>query len=419
MQTLGALTGVNALLNSPALANDKTRFIVSPNQDTVYSIAVIDLRSEPMVLTVPDVTDRYWTYQFLDTWTDSFRYIGTRATGGKGGTFAITPPGFKGTLPAGAEQIASPTPQMFLLGRYLVKDDADAKNLTAIGRTMKALHEVTGAPAPALPPPLGAAPGKPTDVGSTGAQFFDELGDVLSVNPPAADADKAHLASYASLGIGPDLHPAAAARASDPALLAALEKGVKDGAAQIDALTASSTKSVNGWVARLDIGTYADDPLLRAAIAKVAWGANVPAEAVYPVSTVDASGQPYARAKRYVMHFDSGALPPVKAGGGFWSLTLYASDHFFAPNAIGRFAIGDRTPGLTFNTDGSLDLYIQADSPAGHEANWLPAPEPGYVPPGSDCAKQDCQAFTLILRLYLPEQSVLDGKYIYPGVKAQ
>lgn len=409
MQSLGALLGVNRLGNSPALAGLSTHSIVSPNQDTLYSVAVLDLRGEPMVLTVPDATDRYWTYQFLDAWTDSVGYIGTRATAGKGGSFAITPPGFTGALPSGVEKIEASTPQMFVLGRYLIHDTADIANVIALERTLKPLSGVTGDAAPPAPPPLGTAPGTPQDVGALGAAFFDELGDILAINPPATDADRAHLARFASLGIGPGLHPAAAARKSDAAALAVLEDGARDGEARIDAAADGEADAEHPWLAHLDIGIYDDDPLLRAAIAKVLWGANVPEESVYAASRVDVMGQAYTGEKNYVLHFDAVNLPPVNPDNGFWSLTLYGPDHFFTANAINRFAIGDRTPGLTFNADGSLDIYIQSDAPEGREDNWLPAP-PASGP--------DHGAFTLMLRFYLPEQTVLDGTYAYPSVTA-
>lgn len=410
MQTLGALLGVNRLGNSPTLAGVASRSIVSPNQDTLYSVAVLDLRGEPMVLTVPDATDRYWTYQFLDTWSDSVGYIGTRATQGKGGSFAITPPGFTGTLPADVEKIEATTPQMFVLGRYLIHDAADAANVLALRRTLQPLSAVTGDAAPPPPPALGTAPGAPQDVRTLGAAFFDELGDVLAINPPATDADRAHLARFASLGIGPDLHPAAAARKSDAAALTVLEDGAREGESRIDAAAHGAADAEHPWLAHLDIGIYDDDPLLRAAIAKVLWGANVPEESVYAASRVDVFGEPYNSQKRYLLHFDAANLPPVKSDNGFWSLTLYGPDHFFTANAINRFAIGDRTPGLAFNADGSLDIYIQSDSPRGHEDNWLPAPGPS----GADWPNYG--PFSLMLRFYLPEQSVLDGTYAYPSV---
>ena len=129
---LGHLIGVNHLYNQQQLSGLTTRVIVAPNQDTLYSIATVDLRHGPVVLTVPDVTDRYWTYQLLDSWTTAFAYVGTRGTDGKGGTFVITPPGWTGTVPPGAHRISSPTDQMFLLGRFLVSGPDDIPNVVAI-----------------------------------------------------------------------------------------------------------------------------------------------------------------------------------------------------------------------------------------------------------------------------------------------
>jgi hypothetical protein len=396
MQNVALLVGVNTLFNQNALADATTpRLIVSPNQDTLYSIAVLDLRSEPMVLSVPDVTDRFWTYQFLDAWTDSFRYIGTRATSGKGGTFVIAPPGWSGATPPGAELITAPTPQMFLLGRYLVKDAADAANVTALARTLVPLHTLTGAAAPDPPPAIGRAPGTASDTGSNGGAFFDELGDALAINPPASTSDSAALARYAKLGIGAGLHP------SGPATL---DDAATNGLARIRTSANDPSRRANGWMVLLDAGHSTDDALVRAVVAKLMWGANVAEESVYPISTSDASGQAYSGATPRVLHFDVGKLPPVDETHGFWSLTLYGPDRFFADNAIHRFAIGDRTAGLATNADGSLDLFVQHDAPTDHEANWLPAPTGEY---------------TLMLRLYLPKQNVLDGTYVYPPLAPQ
>jgi hypothetical protein len=404
-QTVGGLAGVNHLLNQSARSDATTRIMVSPNPDTLDSLAVVDLRSEPVVLTTPDVADRYWTYQFLDAWTNSFYNIGTRGTGGKGGTFVITPPGFRGTLPAGARPIASPTPLMFLLGRFLVKDASDVTTVNALNRTVSPESALTGGPAPAAgpPPPLGIATGTPQDVGNGGAGFFDELGDALAIDPPVSDADRAALARFSALGIGPGLHPAARAKAAGSGQLAALEAGVKDGLSRIRAEWTACMKPVDGWSAQLDIGTYTDDVLLRAAVAAFKWGANVPAETVCTVSTADPSGTAYSGATQYVMHIDAAEVPPVHPTMGFWSLTLYGADQFFVANASQRYSLDPRTPGLVFNGDGSLDFYIQNALPAGHAANWLPAP------PGP---------FTLMLRLYLPQPPVLDGKYVVPAVLA-
>lgn len=398
MQSVALLVGTNTLFHQSALADTKTpRLIVSPNQDTLYSVAVVDLRSEPMVLTVPDVLDRYWVFQFLDAWTNSFRYIGTRATSGKGGTFVLAPPGWQGTPPSGAVVITSPTPQLFLLGRYLAKDASDVASVNALTRTLVPLHTLTGDAAPPPPPALGHAPGNASDVGTSGdAAFFDELGDALAIDAPTSDSDRAALARYAKLGVGAGSHPSEAG--SSPTLAAGVTKGL----AAIESAANDPASHINGWTVHLDAGVYPDDPLVRAVIARLAWGANVRDEAVYPISLSDASGQPYAGAKPRVVHFDAGALPPVDEARGFWSLTLYGPDRFFVENALHRYAIGDRTPGLVTNADGSLDLFVQSDAPLGHEKNWLPAP------PG---------AYTLMLRLYLPKAAVTDGTYVYPPVR--
>ena len=134
LQRFGGLIGVNRLFWQQNLTGPSNRIVVAPNRDTLYSIAVLDLRSGPMALTLPEVTDRYFTYQFLDAWTESFAYVGTRATGGEAGTWVVTPPGWEGELPDGARELASSTPLVFLLGRFLVDDAADVANVTALSR---------------------------------------------------------------------------------------------------------------------------------------------------------------------------------------------------------------------------------------------------------------------------------------------
>lgn len=178
-----------------------------------------------------------------------------------------------------------------------------------------------------------------------------------------------------------------------------LPPGVEEGEQTIVAATQSQVGSVNGWRVNTRVGRYGEDELLRAVVAKVGWGANVSEEALYAVSRQDADGEPYTGARRYVLHFPGGGLPPVDA---FWSLTLYGPDMFFTANPIDRYAIGDRTPGLATNPDGSLDLYIQHESPGDRQDNWLPAPEGEFV---------------LMLRLYLPRAEAILGGYEYPPVR--
>ncbi len=404
MQSLGRVFGVNKLFNQTALATPSTRIIVSPNQDTLYSVAVLDLHDEPVVLTVPDVVDRYWTMQLVDAWSSTFHYIGTRTTKGLGGTFVITRPGWSGALPSGAVRVTSPTPQALILGRYLVRGAGDAENVNALDRRLVPLSRYLGAPA-GDPIDLGDAPGNAQEVGASGGVVFDELGDALAANAPASEDDTRALATFSPLGVGPGAHPFETARRDgEGAWTDLFERGAKDGLARVVAASNDASSAKNGWSYRLDIGQGSSDPLLRAAVAHTLWGANVAAEALYASSSGDASGAPYTGARAYVMHFAPDALPPVAKEHGFWSVTLYGPDRFFVENTIRRYAIGDRTAGLVYGADGSLDLYVQATAPPGQEANWLPAPT---------------GPFLLTMRMYLPVGTALAGTYSIPGVVAR
>jgi hypothetical protein len=388
LQRLGGLLGVNNLFWQNALSGPDNRFIVAPNRDTLYSIAVLDLRAGPMALTLPEVTDRYYTYQFLDAWTESFAYVGTRSTGGRAGTWVVTPPGWSGTLPEGAERIDSPTPQVFLLGRFLVDDDADVADVDAIRRqaSLRPLSELTGEVAAPAPPPLGEPAGTAQAIPADHT-FFPELAAALTVNPPTTDHQRALFDRFTAAL--PDL---------DPALL---DEGAVAGRARItDLAGAGADRLVNGWSANTGIGTYGDDLDTRAMVARIGWGANVAEEAVYPVARVDAEGAPLdgRGGATYRITFPAGELPPVDA---FWSLSVYGPDMFFHPHPSGRYTIGDRTPGLVLGDDGSLEIALSHDDPRDPDANWLPVPDGPFV---------------LMLRLYLPAGPAADGSYHYPPV---
>lgn len=388
MQRLGGLLGTNTLFWQTALSGPESRIIVAPNRDTLYSVAVLDLRAGPLALTLPEVPDRYHTYQLLSPWTDSFAYIGTRATGGRAGTWVIAPPGWDGEAPAGAEVIASPTHQVFLLGRFLVDDEADVAAVLAI-RDRSSLTPLD-APTGALPPwgePAGTAQDIPTD-----ASFFAELAPSLAANPPPTEGQAALWAAVeARLGVGPDgIAPDADTDLLDAAAAAGDER--------ITAEVAGRAELVDGWSVNREIGVYGDDLDLRAFVARIGWGANVPEEAVYPVARVDADGAPLDGRRTYTMTFPAGALPPLDPLG-FWSLSAYGDDMFFAPHPSGRYTIGDRTPGLAPAADGSLTLTLAHDDPG--VESWLPVPDGPFV---------------LMLRLYLPAAPVLDGTWTPPGV---
>jgi len=229
-------------------------------------------------------------------------------------------------------------------------------------------------------------------------RFFEDLRVALKNNPqPAAEA--ALMATFDRIGMDKNETPYGADL--DPAVAEGLTRAFKDGD-QIVKSTWSNIKGIeiNGWTYNTNIGTYGYNYLLRAAVTEGGLGANVPEEAVYAKAQTGKDGQRMSGANKYVMHFDKGKMPPADA---FWSLSMYnATTYMFVPNSINRYTLGDQTTGIMYNPDGSLDIYIQHDAPAGKESNWLPAPE---------------RDFYLILRMYQPGPAVLNGTYQIPQVQ--
>jgi hypothetical protein len=399
METLAPVTHLNTLFWNPSLATASTRVIVAPNHDTMYCVAVLDLAAEPLVLTIPAIHDRYFVFQFLSAWTDAFGYVGTRATGGDAGSWAIVPPGFTGTLPPGVQKLQSTTNQAFLLGRFRVVTAADIASVMALSNqvTLETLSAFTGTASPGSPPMLASPPGSAQTVGSDGATFFDELGDALPPNLPVTAGEQAELAGFAPLGVGPGKHPSTTLSPSS-ATYAALTGGVTDGlAALADPDSVLTLKS--GWEVPSHAGVWGDgDILLRAVVASYLWGANVAEESVYLRAAVSAEGQALDGSKSWVVHFAANELPPVSA---FWSVTLYGPDMFFFDNPQNVYDVSGDTPGLQKNADGSLDVLVQGSQPATMKANWIPSPS---------------GPFYLMLRLYLPGAAVLNGTWPYPSV---
>jgi hypothetical protein len=217
---------------------------------------------------------------------------------------------------------------------------------------------------------------------------------VLLLDNPPPRADAAILERFASIGLiaGQPFNPS-------PDMALTLGKAKEHARWTLEQKAENLGEAVNGWrIVTRDIGTYGTDYLQRAAVAVFGLGANLPADAVYPATSVDVTGQPLDGHKSYVLHFQKDQIPPVNA---FWSVTLYDRDGYFVPNALGRYAARDSR--LKKNSDGSIDIYLQAYSPGkDREANWLPAPKDA--------------PFNLVLRMYWPKQPVVDGDYEPPGV---
>jgi hypothetical protein len=231
----------------------------------------------------------------------------------------------------------------------------------------------------------------------TAEQFFGRLSELL-VNNPARAADAPIMARLAKLGIK------AGAPFKMDAFDAETRKAVEDGiAAGQQAIRDAESKMgemVNGWQMALDLGRYGTRYTYRAAWTYFAVGGNLVEDAIYPLGLVDADGQRFNGANRYILRFTKDQIPPVEA---FWSLTLYDKDSYLVDNPIKRYALGDRS-NLKVDRDGSLTLYIQSESPGADKArNWLPAPKEG--------------AFKLALRLYVPKKQVADGTWKPPAVQ--
>ncbi|HTJ24618.1 MAG TPA: DUF1254 domain-containing protein [Candidatus Limnocylindria bacterium] len=378
------------------------RDVVRPNFDTLYSVAWLDLTAEPVLLTVPDTGGRYYLLPMLDMWTDVFASPGKRTTGTSKHTFAVVPPRWNGSLPDGTIRIDAPTPFVWVIGRTQTNGASDyaAVNRIQDGMLVTPLSQFGR---PAVPPTVAIDPSVDMttpplhQVNAMSARdFFTRAVDVMKVNPPHI-VDEPILARLERLGIVAgaafDFERAA------PAVKTALEQATKDGLATIREKVPTLARSVNHWQMNTDtVGVYGTYYLKRACIAMFGLGANLPEDAIYPLNLGDSAGEPLDGSRSYVLHFTGDQLPPVDA---FWSVTLYDPDGFPVPNGLNRNAIGDRDP-LTYNADGSLDLFVQRISPGrDKEANWIPAPT---------------GPFNLLLRLYAPRASVTRGAWAPPPV---
>jgi hypothetical protein len=409
----------NEIVNVNALATPTTRSVVSPNVDTAYSVAWIDLTAGPVVVNVPDTGGRYYTFQFMDAYTNAFAYVGTGSTGTQAGAYALIPPGWSGTLPAGVTEIRSPTNTVWLLGRTLVNGPSDFPAVKRIQEqfelTPLSVWE-TGARDPSVT--IGSYPSETKKPLPTGTAFISRLNQQLTIDPPPAGNDCA-LGAMAPAGVVIS-HPTSAQEDAadvaniagmtpsiqeDPATTAAIDAGVAAGpkivAQATNTLLAADARGNRGWdILNRSIGVYGTEYMGRAIIATDYLGANIPSQGIYPIAYVDVAGRSFNGAHRYTITFPRRLLPPARA---FWSLTMYDSDNFLYANALNRYAIGNRTSGLVYGKNGSLTLYVQHSEPASAaaRANWLPAP---------------AGRFHMILRLYQPSAAALDETWKPPPV---
>jgi hypothetical protein len=396
---------VNRFLHIRAFPPADFKAVVRPNFDTLYSSAWLDLGSGPMIVSAPDTAGRYYLLPMLDMWSDVFAAPGKRTSGTAAAHFAVVPPGWSGNLPAGVVRIDAPTPHIWIIGRTQTNGPQDYAAVHKIqdGYTVTPLSQWGQAPA-SLAAPTTVHITAPAPLAQVNAMpplaYFKYAVELMKVNPPHV-TDWSMVARLNRIGIeiGQSYQP----ERLDPAVQDALTRAAADGLEAMRAKLATLARVVNGWQMNTDtMGVYGDYYLKRAIVASILLGANQPEDAVYPLVVADADGEPPTGNHSYVLHFNQAELPPVDA---FWSLTMYDAEGFPVANALNRFALGDRDA-LKYNSDGSLDLYIQHEDPGGDRtANWLPTPHAGTL--------------GLTMRLYAPKAPVLTGRWAPPPLQRQ
>jgi hypothetical protein len=382
--------------------------VTAPNADTLYTMAWLDLSKEPWIFGIPDMGDRYYLMPMLSGWTDVFQVPGKRTTGGKAQKYALTGPGWSGTLPAGVTEYKSPTSMVWILGRiYCTGTPQDYAAVHAL-QDKFTLVPLSSYGKPYTPPAGVVDPTVPGEGKSVRdlvdamdtTTYFNYVAQLMKTNPPSAE-DAPLVARMAKIGLVPG-------QEFDASKLGVFDKEAirvvpKTAQLKIISHLKEMGKNINGWQFTTDTGLYGTKYLDRALITAIGLGANRPQDAIYPTSEKDAAGKEYDGASdKYVMHIEKGKFPPVN---GFWSLTMYDANYFFVPNALNRYTLSARNK-FVANADGSVDLYLQADSPGkGKEANWLPAPKAKFIP---------------MLRLYWPKETpptILDGSWVLPAIK--
>ncbi|MBV8106919.1 MAG: DUF1254 domain-containing protein [Hyphomicrobiales bacterium] len=375
------------------------RSITCPNQDVVYGTGFFNLDKEPIVFQVPDFGDRFWVYALYDERTDEFSEIG-KQYGTKPGFYLMVGPKWTGNPPASINAVVrSSTATVFAVPRIFMDDTLEDHaaiqpalsqiNFYPLSQFDGKMKTTDWSKLPNIPAPPSSGETKWVDPDT----YFDQLPAVMKQVPPLPGEE----ALYAWIGSVVD------AAAKDPEFKATLkETAVSAESEMITPLFAwryNGRPSGNGWNSPVNNAEWGTDYLNRTGSAKTNMFDNRPEETKYIYTDDDSEGQPLDGRNAYAITFAKGETPPVK---GFWSLTLYNEEHFFHPNALGRYSLGTKNKTLKSNADGSLTLYAGAKSPgADKETNWLPAPD-GH--------------FSLYIRAYWADEAILNGQWKPPAV---
>jgi len=390
----------NQIKNIPNVYTPADTAIQTPNSDTPYSFVGLDLRAEPIVISVPKIEKkRYYSIQFIDAYTFNFAYVGSRATGNDVGRFLIAGPNWKGEKPVGIKEIIrSDTDFSMAVFRTQLFNPADIDNVKKIQAQYKVqpLSGFLGKPAPAAAPAVDWIKPLTQDEEKTSLEFFSVLNFVLGYCP-TVPSEVDLMKRFAKIGVGGGM-------TFDPSKLSpeiktAIEQGRADAyeafAGQVKLMDEGKLTSGDVFGTR----TFLKNNYLYRWVATIGIYGNSKQEAMYPVYRVDAQGKPLTGANRYTLYFAPGKYPPVKA---FWSITMYdLPQSLLVANPINRYLINSpMLPEMKKDADGGLTIYIQNESPGkDKESNWLPAPK---------------GPFAMYMRLYWPAQAALDGSWTAP-----
>jgi hypothetical protein len=396
----------NQIRNIPRVFTPDDKAVQTPNSDTPYSMLGMDLRAEPLVLTVPPIEkERYFSVQLIDLYTFNFDYIGSRTTGNEGGSFLIAGPNWQGKTPQGVKKVIRSETELALAAyRTQLFNPGDLDNVKKVQSGYKAqtLSAFLGQPAPNAAPAINFIKPLTPETQKTSPEFFNILNFILQFCP-THPSEQQLMARFAGIGVG-------AGQTFDPSKLSPeLNKSIQDGMADAWADFAALKNQVDkGEVTSGDVfGTreyLKNNYLYRMGAAVVGIFGNSKLEAMYPMYGVDSGGQKLNGASRYSLRFAPGQLPPVHA---FWSLTMYEMPaSLLVANPLNRYLLNSpMLPQFKKDADGGLTLFIQNESPGkDKEANWLPAPK---------------DAFAMAMRLYWPKDEAVEGKWTAPPLKRE
>lgn len=378
----------NQVIHRRTLADHTARAVTTPNNDTLYSSARLDLSNGPVLADLPTVHDRYFSVAFMNARTDNFAYVGTRATGGVGGPTLIAGPRWRGEHPDGARLIRSSTDDVWMLARVLVSDIADLPAAHAVQEQIRIV-------ASAEPEPLAVTPTSADDL-----ENLIAVTNAMLARMSLEGSVEARVRSLSDVGLRPG-DATAWARLSEAQRRRWREAATR-GSTALRSGVFLRGRTVSGWhYPPPGIGSVGATDELRAAVALSGLAAPEAEEATYARADGDEGGEPLGGHSAYSL-----TIPANVPARAFWSLSMYQIEAdgrlFFTRNPIGRYAISDRTQGLVRGTDGSVPIALQFTRPTQRESNWLPTPS---------------GAFAIVFRAYLPEPAMLDGRWALPAVR--